>query len=783
MDFVDQQAGQTLPQQEQDGVQQHVELLGGGGAAAAAGKQQLFLPQRSPLSVLDALGSPYGNASEAGLSPYPAVPAEGTASAASAAAGSEGIPALIDTAAACAERATDVSAAISAGPQSPAQPQKRLLPTNKCTTPPKRTVARRFFPEFGGGAASTAGVPSALPLTPGSGRTRQRSRLPRTGDSLHRINSLDDNKVLLATQLKRTESVVSPGLFKFSSHFNFLQLLGTSKYSEVYKVQHRQTGEMYAVKRCRRKFETRTDRERCLREIQAVAQLPAHPNIVGQVRAWQQEGHFYIQMDICEGGSLATLSQQYIASGQQMPEELLWQVLNDTAQGLAFLHANGILHLDIKPDNLYMDADGTFKIGDFGLAWLREQWDWEEGDGRYVAPELLRGPGETEPSSAADVYSLGAALYECATGHLLPRSIAERDAGQVLVPHRSGAFQWLLQQMLAPEPTARPLAADLVQQVHALHGPVCPSPALAQVFNSPSEDVQGAEVDLAAFLSPGRAGGAVPCSPLPAAGDRIQSPFASMAGTAFSGSNGGSDGTGCSLEEWAADLPSAPSLSLGALPSTGLSFGMATGSQPYTSRVASMMSLGSSRSSSMADLGDVDASPFAGFGIGGGSNVGMGGGICSSGGLSFGQRLDAVATGGVSWTTGLGADDIPAVQPSATPQCFGKRAGSSRRSLLPQPAPSFSFDAVQQPPHATSSPMGIPPPTPGTRLARGMSVCSLVDTYSSSAEDDSGTELEPVAPTRLFASASSIATTSGPAQRAGSGAICQVASFNMCNAD
>lgn len=53
-----------------------------------------------------------------------------------------------------------------------------------------------------------------------------------------------------------------------------------------------------------------------------------------------------------------------------------------------------MLHLDIKPENIFLDSGGTLKIGDFGLAVLRRQWEWEEGDGAYVAPELLR---EHEP--------------------------------------------------------------------------------------------------------------------------------------------------------------------------------------------------------------------------------------------------------------------------------------------------------------------------------------------------------------------------------------------------
>ena len=108
-------------------------------------------------------------------------------------------------------------------------------------------------------------------------------------------------------RLKRSESLLDPDLFKYHRHFEFLGLLGKTHLSEVYRVRHRESGDLYAVKRSRRRFRSKLQRERCLREIQAVAALPPHPHIVGQYRAWQENGHFYIQMDLCEGGSLQHL--------------------------------------------------------------------------------------------------------------------------------------------------------------------------------------------------------------------------------------------------------------------------------------------------------------------------------------------------------------------------------------------------------------------------------------------------------------------------------------------
>lgn len=71
-------------------------------------------------------------------------------------------------------------------------------------------------------------------------------------------------------------------------------------------------------------------RRRCLHEIQAVASLPEHPNVVGQYRAWQQGGHFYIQMDLCEGGSLAQLLRQVRVSSQSLIDAAIRSDVNPT---------------------------------------------------------------------------------------------------------------------------------------------------------------------------------------------------------------------------------------------------------------------------------------------------------------------------------------------------------------------------------------------------------------------------------------------------------------------
>lgn len=88
---------------------------------------------------------------------------------------------------------------------------------------------------------------------------------------------------------------------------------------------------------------------------------------------------------------------------------------SDSAAGLKHIHDNNVIHMDIKPENIFLKDTGMFKVGDFGIAVrVPVSGGWEEGDGRYVAPELLCR--SHAPTPGADVYSLGATILHSATG-------------------------------------------------------------------------------------------------------------------------------------------------------------------------------------------------------------------------------------------------------------------------------------------------------------------------------------------------------------------------------
>src|SRR5437868_1574204 len=171
------------------------------------------------------------------------------------------------------------------------------------------------------------------------------------------------------------------------------------------------------------------ERERFLREAEVVAGL-RHPNIVQVYEAGDVDGRSYFTMELVEGGSLAQQIQ-----GVPQPFRKAAALVATLADAVQVAHQSGIMHRDLKPANILLTADGTPKVTDFGLA-RRLQGGGAltlsgvpMGTPSYMAPEQAQGQRDAA-GPAADVYALGAILYELLTGR--PPFRAETAAETVL---------------------------------------------------------------------------------------------------------------------------------------------------------------------------------------------------------------------------------------------------------------------------------------------------------------------------------------------------------------
>ncbi|MBN3292879.1 PMYT1 kinase, partial [Polypterus senegalus] len=214
----------------------------------------------------------------------------------------------------------------------------------------------------------------------------------------------------------------------FQQCFRCICILGRGSFGEVYKVRSLEDGQLYAVKCSMERFRGVGDRQQKLQEVLKHERLPPHPNCVTFKKAWEEKGRLYIQTELCQGSL-----QQLLPSS----EGEVWDILSDLLCALRHLHSHNMLHLDIKPANVFLSTSGRCKLGDFGLVLdLGDKKNGQEGDPRYMAPELLQG----KFTPAADVFSLGMTILELACNIELPKG--------------GDAWQQIRQGYLPPEITS-----------------------------------------------------------------------------------------------------------------------------------------------------------------------------------------------------------------------------------------------------------------------------------------------------------------------------------------
>ena len=201
-----------------------------------------------------------------------------------------------------------------------------------------------------------------------------------------------------------------------SGRYKLEAKLGSGGMSTVYLARDTTLDRQVAVKVMHREMSEQADQlERFREEARAVAKL-SHPNVVAVIDAGEDGGHPYIVFEYVEG---ETLKQRINRVGALDPQEALAYAI-EVARGLTVAHARNMVHRDIKPQNVLIDAEGRAKLTDFGISRQLEQ-DGMTATGRvlgttdYVAPEQAMGHPVDQRS---DIYSLGVVLYEMLVGQV-----------------------------------------------------------------------------------------------------------------------------------------------------------------------------------------------------------------------------------------------------------------------------------------------------------------------------------------------------------------------------
>lgn len=140
--------------------------------------------------------------------------------------------------------------------------------------------------------------------------------------------------------------------------------IGCGSFGDVYKVKCRETGRDFAVKVSRQKFRGKYDRDEKLNEVLKHEKLPPHDHLVKLFLAWEEKQRLYIQTELC-AMSLSAIAE----TNHSIPENTVWFYFVDLLKALDHLHTNDLIHLDVKPDNIFVTETGLCKLGDFGLVY------------------------------------------------------------------------------------------------------------------------------------------------------------------------------------------------------------------------------------------------------------------------------------------------------------------------------------------------------------------------------------------------------------------------------
>ena len=235
-------------------------------------------------------------------------------------------------------------------------------------------------------------------------------------DLLVKRGLLDEHRVGLVRQAMAASKTVTR-IPRELAGFEILERIGQGGMGTVFRARQKELNRSIALKvLLPRLARSKAFVERFFREARAAGRL-SHPNIVAAIDVGEAEGFYYFAMEFVDGEPLTRL----LAREGPLPEARALAIAADVARALDHAHTNGLIHRDVKPDNIMIAADGAVRVADFGLARAIDAAPREAGKAagqfvgtpHYVSPEQIRS--EPDIDCRADIFSLGVTLFEMLT--------------------------------------------------------------------------------------------------------------------------------------------------------------------------------------------------------------------------------------------------------------------------------------------------------------------------------------------------------------------------------
>ncbi|XP_038873150.1 wee1-like protein kinase 1-A isoform X2 [Salvelinus namaycush] len=274
---------------------------------------------------------------------------------------------------------------------------------------------------------------------------------------------------------------------RYASEFHELEKIGCGEYGAVFKCVKRLDGCVYAIKCSKKPLVGSVDEQNALREVYAHAVLGQHPHVVRYYSAWAEDDRMLIQNEYCNAGTLSDVTAKNYRRLSFLSELDLKGLLLQVTRGLKYIHSSSLVHMDIKPSNIFIsrktvgsvvdvcdeedEKDGlatsvVYKIGDLGHVTRLNNPQVEEGDSRFLANEVLQE--DYSNLTKADVFSLALTVISASGAEPMPSNGDKwhqiRQGKLPPIPQvLSQQFLSLLKLMIHPDPARRPSTFDLIK--------------------------------------------------------------------------------------------------------------------------------------------------------------------------------------------------------------------------------------------------------------------------------------------------------------------------------
>lgn len=313
-----------------------------------------------------------------------------------------------------------------------------------------------------------------------SDKTESRSLSIKTSTSptLSRSRAQSSAHRVVSPLVKTDDREAAGKTSRFEWDFVEVDEIGSGEFGKVMKVRAKNGPEnqVWAVKKSK-PFEGPRHRLRLREEVDilqhlsqaAVADPQGYANVLTYIDSWEEDDMLFMQTELCELGNFARFLWEYGRAFQRLDEARVWMIFADLSNGLRFIHNAGVIHLDLKPANVFLTGEGRFKIGDFGMAslWPRRSGGSpmgvgvggfeREGDKVYLAREVLQGTY----GKAADIFSFGMMMLETATNIVVPdqgdgwHRLRQEDFSQIDLSSLSAELIELIRSMMRMDPGKR----------------------------------------------------------------------------------------------------------------------------------------------------------------------------------------------------------------------------------------------------------------------------------------------------------------------------------------